>query len=147
MFIGEYQHSLDEKNRMSVPFRFRGKLTKGAVVTRGLDSCLFLYQKEEWQRIAQKIADLPFSSAKTRAFSRLMLAGAVEVKLDNQGRIILPDYLKKFAKIKRKLIIAGLYSRIEIWDSRVWQEYKEKTEKEAEKIAENMVELGIWLPN
>jgi len=143
VFIGEFKHSLDVKNRLSIPYRFRSNLTKGAVVTRGLDNCLFLYKKDEWVKIATKISELPFSSAKARAFSRLMLAGAVEVKTDNQGRIILPDYLKKFAKIKKNIIVAGLYSRIEIWDSQVWQEYKQKTEKDAEKIAETMSDMGI----
>lgn len=143
MFIGEFKHSLDDKNRMSVPYRFKSNLTKGAVVTRGLDNCLFLYKKDQWVKIATKISELPFSSAKARAFSRLMLAGAVEVELDSQGRIILPDYLKKFAKLKKNVVVAGLYSRIEIWDSKVWQEYKDKTERDAEKIAETMSEMGI----
>lgn len=143
MFIGEFKHSLDDKNRMLVPYRFKSSLTKGAVITRGLDNCLFLYKKDQWVKIASKISELPLSQAKARAFSRLMLAGAVEVKQDSQGRIILPDYLKEFAKLKKNVIVAGLYSRIEIWDSKVWQEYKDKTEKDAEKIAETMSEMGI----
>lgn len=143
MFIGEFKHSLDDKNRMLVPYRFKSSLTKGAVITRGLDNCLFLYKKDQWVKIASRISELPLSQAKARAFSRLMLAGAVEVKPDSQGRIILPDYLKEFAKLKKNVIVAGLYSRIEIWDCKVWQEYKYKTEKDAEKIAETMSEMGI----
>jgi len=92
MFIGEYHHSIDEKNRLAVPTKFRLDLSKGAVVTRGIDSCLFLYTKKEWEKLALKLADLPISKSKTRAFARLMLAGAMDVNIDGQGRIVLPDY-------------------------------------------------------
>ncbi|RJR31273.1 transcriptional regulator MraZ [Candidatus Parcubacteria bacterium] len=143
MFIGEYQHNLDQKGRLAVPVKFRSDLSAGAVVTRGLDNCLFLYTKSEWQKLAGKLAALPVSQANTRAFSRLMLAGAMDCKLDSQGRIILPDYLRKFAKIGKKVIIAGLYSRLEIWDEGLWQKYKTGTEKNSTDIAEALGELGV----
>ena len=94
MFIGEYQHSLDQKGRLAVPVKFRAELKKGAVVTKGLDNCLFLYPKSEWQKLAKKLVNLPINKANTRAFSRLMLAGAMEVEFDKQGRIMLPEYLR-----------------------------------------------------
>lgn len=143
MFIGEYNHTIDDKGRLAVPSKFRSKLIKGAVVTRGLDNCLFLYTKEEWTRLAEKLATLPISQANTRAFSRLMLAGAMDVSLDKQGRIILPDYLRKYAGLNKKVIIAGLYSRLEIWDEEAWMKYKGETEKESNKIAEQLGELGV----
>jgi MraZ protein len=143
MFIGEYNHTIDDKGRVAVPVKFRAKLTTGAVVTRGLDNCLFLYTKDEWLKLADKLAALPISQANTRAFSRLMLAGAMDVSLDKQGRIILPDYLRKFAKITKKLVIAGLYNRLEIWDETAWNKYKGSTEKESNKIAEQLGELGV----
>ena len=143
MFIGEYQHTIDEKGRLAVPVKFRAELSKGAVVTRGLDNCLFLYPKKDWQELAVKLSKLPISQANTRAFSRLMLAGAMDVSLDKQGRVILPDYLRKYALVKKKAIIAGLYNRLEIWDEAAWNKYKAGTEKDSGDIAEALGELGV----
>ncbi|MCX6796212.1 MAG: division/cell wall cluster transcriptional repressor MraZ [Candidatus Falkowbacteria bacterium] len=143
MFIGEYQHRIDEKGRMAVPVKFRILLKKGAVVTRGIDNCLFLYPREQWAKIANKLANMPVSQARARAFSRLMIAGAMEVDFDNQGRISLPEYLRIFAGLKKKAIIAGLYDRLEIWDEENWNKYKNGAEKESTAIAESLAELGI----
>jgi MraZ protein len=143
MFIGEYKHNLDEKGRLAVPVKFRTLLKKGAVVTRGLDNCLFLYPREQWQKIASKLSNMPVSQSRARAFSRLMLAGAMEVDFDNQGRITLPEYLRTFAGIKRKAVIAGLYDRLEIWDEENWDKYKSGAEKESTNIAESLGELGV----
>ena len=140
MFIGEYQHNLDNKGRLAIPAKFRTLLKGGSVVTKGLDNCLFLYSKKEWEIIASKLSKLPVSQAKARAFSRLMLAGAMDVEFDNQGRITLPEYLRKFAGLKKKMIIAGLYNRLEIWDRSAWEKYQSVTEKDSVKIAE---ELGV----
>lgn len=143
MFIGEYSHTIDEKGRLAVPSKFREELVRGAVVTRGLDNCLFVYTFEEWQKLAEKLAALPISQANTRAFARLMLAGAMDVEMDKQGRIVLPEYLRKFAKMKKKVVVAGLYSRLEIWDEAAWTTYKAGTEKESGDIAEALGELGV----
>lgn len=143
MFIGEYSHSLDDKSRIAVPAKFRAELKTGAVVTRGLDNCLWLYPAVEWKKMADKLAALPISQSKSRAFSRLMLAGAMQVDIDKQGRIILPDYLKRFAGLKKKAIMAGLYNRIEIWDQTAWDAYKTSSEKDAGQIAETLGELGV----
>lgn len=143
MFIGEYDHNLDDKGRLAVPVKFRGDLAKGAVVTRGLDSCLFLYTKEEWQKLADKLAALPISQKNTRAFARLMLAGAMDVELDKQGRVVLPDYLREYAGLKKKTVITGLYNRLEIWDETKWKSYKKSTESDSGNIAEALGELGV----
>jgi MraZ protein len=143
MFIGEYQHNLDEKGRIAIPVKFRQILAKGAVVTKGLDDCLFVYTKQEWDKLAQKLAQLPIAKANTRAFSRLMLAGAMEVETDKQGRIVLPDYLRQYAALNKKVILAGLYSRIEIWDEAKWNKYKSGTEKSSGDIAEALEGLGV----
>lgn len=143
MFIGEYQHNLDDKGRLAIPVKFRADLKKGAVVTRGLDSCLFLYTKNEWGKLADKLAALPFSQSNSRAFARLMLAGAMEVEIDKQGRVVLPEYLRQFAALKKSVVIAGLYSRAELWDETKWQEYKSQTEANSHEIAERMAELGV----
>jgi len=143
MFIGEYNHTVDLKGRIAVPAKFRRYLKDGAIVTRGLDNCLFLYTKKEWKKLADKLSALPISQANTRAFSRLMLAGAMDVSLDRQGRIIVPDYLRKFAVLNKKVVIAGLLNRLEIWDAQKWTSYKASTEKSSNEIAENMSELGV----
>ena len=143
MFIGEYSHNLDEKGRLAVPKKFRTVLSKGAVVTRGIDNCLFLYTKAEWQKLAEKLANLPFAQANTRAFARLMLAGAMDVEVDTQGRIMLPEYLRAYAGVKKEVIVAGLYNRLELWDKDAWAAYTKNNEKESVQIAEHMADLGV----
>lgn len=143
MFIGEYKHNLDTKGRMAVPIKFRQRLKKGAVVTRGLDNCLFLFPREQWNKIAEKLSKQPISKSNARSISRLMLAGAMEVDFDSQGRITLPEYLRKYAGINRKAVVAGLYDRLEIWDEISWGKYKEGAEKGSAEIAETLGELGI----
>lgn len=143
MFIGEYKHNIDNKGRLAVPAKFRKLLKEGAVVTRGLDNCLFLYPKKSWQELAKKLAGLPISQSKARAFSRLMLAGAMDVDFDNQGRITLPEYLRKFSSLKKKAVVAGLYDRLEIWDEVVWNKYKTGAEQKSGDIAEALGDLGV----
>lgn len=143
MFIGEYQASIDDKGRISIPAKFRPKLKSKIVVTRGLDNSLFLYDLDEWKKLATKLASLPISTANTRAFSRLMLAGAMDCDVDKQGRIIIPGYLKDFAKISKKVIVAGLYNRIEIWSEELWTAYKAQTEAASNQIAEQLGSLGV----
>jgi MraZ protein len=142
-FYGEYTYSIDEKKRLAIPPKFRKVLGKKAVITKGLDQCLFLYPAKEWGILAKKLSKLPLSQSDARGFARLMLTGAMEVELDNLGRILIPDYLKEYAKLKKRVVIAGVYNRIEIWDEKIWKEYKEKTEKEVGDIAERLKELGV----
>ena len=142
MFIGEYNYSIDDKNRLGIPVKFRSELLKGAVVTKGIDDCLSLYTKEEWRKYVTKISAMPTSKFKNRAFQRLMLAGAMDEKIDKQGRITLPDYLKKYGKIKKKVVIAGLYNRLEIWDEKKWDEYRKKSEASSSEIAETLDDIG-----
>ena len=143
MFLGEFHHTLDDKGRLSVPSGYRVALSKGAVVTRGLDRTLFLYPKEQWRSLAGKIAALPFSQADTRAFARLMLAGAIEVKLDKSGRIVIPEYLRIYANLSKKVVISGLYDRLEIWNEVSWNDYVKKAEKNSNDIAERLGPLGL----
>ena len=138
-----YSHTVDNKNRLAVPVKFRADLKEGAVITRGLDDCLFLFTKNDWELLVRKISDLPISQAKARSFSRMMLMGAMEVTLDKLGRILLPDYLKSFAGIKTKVVVGGVFNRVEIWDKEKWESYKKDSEKNVEKTAEGMMELGI----
>ena len=143
MLVGEYSHNLDDKFRLAIPVKFRRELEEGAVITKGLDNCLFLYTKNEWNKLAEKLATLPFSQANSRAFARHMLSGAFEAEIDKQGRVVIPEYLRIFAGLKKNLIIAGLYNRAEIWDADSWNAYKTKTEKESNEIAEKLNDLGV----
>lgn len=143
MFIGEYNHSLDDKGRLAIPAKFRAILKKGAVVTKGLDNCLFLYSQEQFEKIAARFAALPLSQSKARAFARHILAGAMDVEFDNQGRVTLPEYLRSFAGLKKGTIVAGLYNHLEIWDESAWNKYKKEAEKNSNAIAEELGDLGI----
>jgi len=143
MFIGEYIHSIDNKKRLAIPSRLRKEIGEKAVLTRGLDSCLFLYPVQEWQKFSEKLGQLSMGQTNTRSFARLMLAGAVEVEFDNLGRILIPDYLKNYAELKKKIIIAGILNRLEIWDQEKWGAYKKEIEKNTDAIAEKLGELGL----
>lgn len=144
MLIGEYQHILDSKKRLAVPAKLRKELGEKAVLTRGLDSCLFLYPQQEWQKLTEKLGQLPVGQGNTRGFLRLMLAGAMEVEMDQLGRILIPDYLKSYADLKQKVVIAGVYNRLEIWDETRWNGYKTELEKNTDMIAEKLGELGLY---
>lgn len=143
MFIGEFQHSIDEKGRVAVPAKFRTRISGGAIITRGLDRCLFIFTNKDWEVFAQKLIKLPMAQANSRAFFRLMLSGASDAKLDSQGRILVPDYLRKYAGLGKSAKIIGVYNRMEVWDDQTWETYRERTEGSSDEIAEKMADLGI----
>ncbi len=143
MFIGEFEHNLDSKGRIAIPAKFRSQISGGAIITRGLDHCLFVFTKKDWELLAQKLVKLPLAQANSRAFARLMLSGATDSELDSQGRILIPDYLRKYAGLTKSVKITGVYNRLEIWDETAWKEYKAKTEAASDEIAEKLGELGI----
>jgi MraZ protein len=144
VLIGEYQHSIDLKKRLAVPSKFRGELKNKVVVTRGLDKCLFIYPMKAWEELAGKLGTMPVGEAATRSFIRLMLAGATDVDVDKQGRILIPDYLKEYAGLNKNVTVAGVYNRLEIWDEKRWNEYKKKAEKNTDEIAEQLGKLGVY---
>ena len=143
MLIGEYTHTVDEKKRISLPSKFRMEVGKKVVITHGLDNCLFLYSLGEWEKISEQLSKLGMAQADKRAFNRFMLAGAVEVEVDSIGRILIPDFLKDFADLQTKVVFAGIHNRIEIWNEDKWIEYKKKVEKQADKMAEKLGEIGM----
>lgn len=138
MFIGEYRHTFDSKNRISLPAKFRKELGSAVVVTRGLDHCLFVYPKQAWKKQADRIAQHSSGSAAGRGLSRLMLAGAVEADVDSAGRILIPDYLKSFATLKEKSVVAGVNDRVEVWDEKAWTTYTKAIERDADVFAESL---------
>ena len=138
MFIGEYRHTFDAKNRISLPAKFRKELGSSVIVTRGLDHCLFVYPKTAWKKEVAKLAVHSTGSAAGRGLSRLMLAGANEADLDSAGRILIPDYLKSFGKLGIKSVIAGVNDRVEIWDETAWDAYTKQIERDADALAESL---------
>jgi MraZ protein len=143
MLIGEYLHTLDSKKRLSLPAKFRKEVGRKVVITRGLDSCLFMYPTNAWTKIAEKLATLPVGQADTRGMSRFLLSGACEVEVDAAGRILLPEYLKEFADLKSRVVLAGVSDRIEIWNEKTWEEYKRRIEKGADQMAQTLGDMGI----
>ncbi|MFA5998153.1 MAG: division/cell wall cluster transcriptional repressor MraZ [Candidatus Paceibacterota bacterium] len=138
MFIGEYLHTLDPKNRISLPAKFRKGLGRAVVLTRGLDHCLFVYPKKTWEREAGSRAVHASGTAAARGLARLFLAGAMEAEVDAVGRVLVPDHLKSFAGLKNKTVIAGVANRIEIWDEAAWKMYTTAIERDADAFAEKV---------
>ena len=143
MLIGEFKHNLDAKKRLAIPAKFRKELGEGAVITRGLDNCLFVFPLKHWNQVAEKLASTPIGQKDSRSFARLILSGAMEVEFDGLGRIVIPEYLKSYAELKRVAVVAGVYTRLEIWDEDRWTAYKQNLEKNSDAIAEKLGELGI----
>lgn len=138
MFIGEYQHTLDDKGRLAIPAKFRNDFDKGVVITRELDHCLALYPVDEWERRATELSKIKTVHSDPRSFVRSQLSGAMDLKLDSQGRAMVPDYLRNYAGIKKDVVVTGLYNHLEIWDRAVWAAYRDNFEKMGDEIAERM---------
>lgn len=143
MFIGEYTHTLDPKNRVSLPAKFRKELGRTVVVTRGLDKCLFIYPKKSWEREAAKVAVHASGNAAGRGLARLMLAGAAEAEADGAGRMLIPENLKSFAGLSAKVVLAGVNDRIEMWDEEAWKTYTKNIERDADAFAEKLGDAAL----
>ncbi len=142
MFLGEYQHSLDEKKRVSLPKSYRKDLGRTVVMTRGLDNCLFIYSRKTWEGVAKKLSELSLAQADTRGFNRFILSGAAEVEVDSAGRILIPDHQKEFAGLNKEIVFAGVSDRVEVWEAARWSAYKSRIEKQADQLAEKLGEIG-----
>lgn len=143
MLIGEYIHILDNKNRLSLPAKFRRKMGKKIVITPGLDNCLFVFTMKEWEKISIKLSESSLLQSDTRSFNRFMFGGAVEVDVDKIGRILIPDFLKERVNLKDKVVVIGVQSRVEIWNDKVWASYKKTVEKQADALAERLGQVGV----
>ncbi|HOH89668.1 MAG: division/cell wall cluster transcriptional repressor MraZ [Clostridia bacterium] len=143
MFIGEYNHTLDPKNRVIMPSKFREKLGDSFVMTKGLDNCLFIYSSQDWSIVEDKLKSLPMTNKDARAFVRFFFAGACECDLDKQGRMVIPNYLKEHANIDKELVIIGVSTRIEIWSKEEWNKFNNDANISYEDVAEKMSQLGI----
>ena len=144
MFLGEYQHTIDDKGRMTIPSRFRSELANGVVVTRGLDRCLFAFPQNEWEKFVQNLRQKSSLTHKTtRDFNRFLFSGAKDIIPDRQGRILLPTYLRQYAELDSEAIVIGADTRLEIWQPDRWYEVRDNVEENAELIAEQLANMGI----
>ena len=143
MFLGEYQHSIDGKGRVILPAKFRDELGEKFFITKGLDSCLFVFSAEEWESFSDRLRQLSLAKSEARAFLRFFFGGASELECDKQGRVLIPPSLREYGECKKDLIVVGVGNRIEIWDQEKWNEYNSGMISEVTQIAEQLVELGI----
>ena len=143
MFIGEYNHTIDPKGRLIIPAKFREALGDEFVVTKGLDGCLFVYANTEWNNFEEKLRTLPLTNKNARQFTRFFLAGAAACEVDKQGRILIPQVLREFAKLEKDVVLVGVASRIEIWSKEVWEESISTYDTDMDEVAENMENLGF----
>lgn len=142
MLIGEYIHTIDEKNRVSLPVKFRKEMGKKIIITPGLDKCLFIFTLKEWAKVSKRLSDsdsdLSFLKADKRSFNRFMFGRATDVEVDSIGRILIPDFLKDRIGLKDKAAIIGVEDRVEVWNEKAWSQYKEIVEKQADELAEKL---------
>jgi len=141
MFLGEYAHTLDDKGRLTLPAKYRAELAAGVVVTRGIDKCLSVYPLAEWQRVSERVNSLPMTDGQAREFRRLLFAGANDVELDKQGRVLLPQYLREYAGLDGNVIVAGLNTHLEIWAPDAWNAIRANFDSGV--TAEYWAQLGI----
>ncbi|MFN8188218.1 MAG: division/cell wall cluster transcriptional repressor MraZ [Gaiellales bacterium] len=139
MFLGEYEHTLDDKNRLTLPAKFRDAFVEGAVVTRGMDGCLSVYAKSDWERfVSVRLGELDPFSSEARQIERFLFSGAAEAEPDRQGRVMIPSALLAHAKLDREVVVAGVRDHVEIWDRATWRGYLEQVEGSAELVAERL---------
>ena len=143
MFLGEFQHSVDEKGRLAVPAKFRAPLSEGLVLTRGLDRCLYVWTLDQWRELAEKLAQLPMMQGDARRVARHFFSGAMDAKLDKLGRVVLPQYLREYAGLDGEVVVVGLYSRVEIWSQENWNAERSVAEEQSSVYAEHLASLGI----
>ena len=143
MFLGQYEHSIDSKGRLTMPAKFRPGLEAGVVTTLGLDGCLFVFPRAKWEDLAARIEALPITNPDVRNFARLMFANADDSELDRQGRVLIPAFLRSYAQLEGDVIVTGLNSRIELWNPARWQEVRAMAVERSGLIAEHLAGLGI----
>ncbi|SDI66241.1 division/cell wall cluster transcriptional repressor MraZ [Natribacillus halophilus] len=143
MFMGEYQHAIDEKGRLIIPSKFREELGDQFVVTRGMDQCVFVYPKSEWEQLEQKLKSLPFTKKDARAFTRFFFSGAAEATFDKQGRVNIPSTLRQHAQLEKDCVVIGVSRRVEIWNQSIWEDYFAESQSSFSDIAESLEELDL----
>lgn len=142
MLIGEYKHTIDDKNRLSFPIKFRKEMGRSVVIAPGLEKSLFVFTTAEWKKKVEQLSEGSLQ-ADNRSFSRYLIGGATEASIDAQGRILVPESLKAKIGIKDKVVIVGVYSRVELWEENTWKLYKRDVEAKADELANRLGEIGV----
>ncbi|MFX4261407.1 division/cell wall cluster transcriptional repressor MraZ [Pelotomaculum propionicicum] len=145
MFMSEYQHNIDAKGRLFIPARFREGLGDSFIITKGLDGCLFVYTRDEWDALEQKLKSLPFTRGDARAFVRFFFSGAAICEVDKQGRILIPGNLREYAGLEKDVVVIGVSTRVEIWAKEQWEQYSARAAASYEEIAEKLIDSNISL--
>lgn len=143
MLIGEFTHTLDDKNRMSLPVKFRKEMGKRVIVAPGLDNCLSIFTPKEWEKISSKLSDSSMLAVDNRSFSRFMFGQAVDVDVDANGRILIPENLKNRSGLTTKVIVIGVQNRAEIWNEKAWNNYKKIVDGQADALADKLGQIGV----
>lgn len=143
MLIGEYNHTLDDKNRLSLPVKFRKEMGKSVVVAPGLDNCLSIFTAKEWEKISSKLSDSSMLASDNRSFSRFMFGQAVATDVDANGRILIPENLRNRSGLTSKVTVIGVQNRAEIWNEKTWNDYKKVVEKQADALADKLGQIGV----
>ncbi|MFV9509996.1 division/cell wall cluster transcriptional repressor MraZ [Tepidibacillus sp. LV47] len=143
MFMGEFQHNIDDKGRVIIPAKFREELGNVFIITRGLDKSLFIYPQSEWKEIEQKLKSLPFTKADARKFTRFFFSGATECEIDKQGRVSIPVNLREYAELEKECVFIGVSNRVELWSKKLWEVYYEESEESFNEIAEKIVDFDL----
>ncbi|CAM3728585.1 division/cell wall cluster transcriptional repressor MraZ [Cohnella lubricantis] len=143
MFLGEFQHTIDDKGRIIIPAKFRDALGADFILTRGLDNCLFVYPRQEWSLLEQKLKQLPMMKSDARAFTRFFFSGASECEWDKQGRVNVPAHLREYAKLEKECVVIGVSTRVEIWDRSTWESYNLQSQESFGEIAEKLVDFDF----
>ncbi|WP_195572759.1 division/cell wall cluster transcriptional repressor MraZ [Paenibacillus sp. 1001270B_150601_E10] len=143
MFMGEYQHNIDDKGRLIIPAKLRDNLGTTFVLTRGLDQCLFVYPMDQWTILEQKLQALPLMKADARAFTRFFFSGATECEWDKQGRINVPSHLREYAKLEKECMVIGVQNRVEVWSKEAWEHYFNQSASTFNEIAETLVDFNF----
>lgn len=139
MLLGEYRHTLDDKNRVSLPAKFRKELGKKIIITRGLDRCLSVFSMADWKKFSEELtSQTRFNHSNSRAYDRFIAAGAIETDVDSAGRILIPDFLKQYGNLGSKIIVAGVRNRLELWNEDLWNEYIKSVEGDIAMLAEQL---------
>lgn len=142
MLIGEYIHSIDDKNRLSFPMKFRKEMGKTVVIAPGIEQSLFVFTPLQWKKTVDRLAEGSLQE-ENRSFSRYLIGGATEVDVDANGRILIPESLKAKLGIKDKVAIVGLYTRVELWEETTWKKYKKDVETKADRLANHLGSIGV----
>ncbi|MBN1218766.1 MAG: division/cell wall cluster transcriptional repressor MraZ [Anaerolineae bacterium] len=143
MFLGEYEHTIDDKGRLTIPAKFRDELEGGVVITRGLDGCLWAFSRSEWEVMSEKIRQLPTTNPVARNFARFMFSSASDSVPDRQGRVLLPQNLRTYAGIESETVVIGVMNRVEIWNPAKWSLVVGQVEEDPEALAAQLQDLGI----